>query len=62
MTSSRRLTSGTKRAVLAGLLLTVPLLPLAGCGDDGSGRGGDGGGSEVENEDNRDDEEDGGLY
>ena len=65
MTTSRRVTSGTKRAALAGLLLTVPLLPLAGCGDDGDGGdggGGDGGGVEVENENTRDEEEDGGLY
>ncbi len=60
MTSLAKLTFKTKRAVLIGLLLAVPLLPLVGCGDDGgSGGGGD---PEVENDDSRDEDDDGGLY
>ena len=60
MTSLAKLTFRTKRAALIGLLLAVPLLPLAGCSDGGeSGNGED---SEVENDDSRDKDDDGGLY
>ena len=59
MTSLAKLTSRTRRAALVGLLLAVPLLPVAGCGDDSGG----GGGSEVENEDGgAEEEDDGGAY
>ena len=63
MTSLAKVTSKTKRAALVGLLLTVPLLPVAGCGDGGDGGGGGGGGGgEVENGDGGGEEDDGGAY
>lgn len=59
MAGLAKLTSGTKRAAITGLLLAVPLLPLAACsnGDDG----GDGGGAEVENGEGGE-EDDSGAY
>ena len=60
MTSLGKLTFRTKRAALIGLLLAVPILPVAGCSDGGDS--GDGGGAEVENGDSRDGDDDGGLY
>ena len=59
MTNLMKLSSRTRRAAAVGLLLGMPLLPVAGCSDGGDG--GDGGGTEVENGDTRD-EDDGGLY
>ena len=64
MTSLVKLTSKTKRAATVGLLLGLPLMSLAACGDggDSGGGGGGGGGSEVENSDTQEDEDDGGIY
>ena len=57
MTSLAKATSRTRRAALVALLVAVPLLPLAGCGDDSGG-----GDAEVENEDGGGQEDDGGAY
>lgn len=60
MTTLGKLTFRTRRTALVGMLLAVPLLPVAGCSDGGDGR--DGGSTEVENDDTRDEDDDGGLY
>ena len=61
MTSLAKLTSATKRAAVMGMLLSMPLLPVAACGDGGDGDGGEGGGGDVENSDTQE-EDDGGVY
>lgn len=61
MRSTVHHTSRTRRALATGLLVAVPLLPVAGCGDSaGDGGSGD---SEVEDADTEEQQEgDGGAY
>lgn len=58
MSSWTRHLSPLRRAAIVSLLVAAPLMPLTACGDE-SGNGGD---SDVENEEQGDRKDDGGVY